>query len=181
MLRPGQVVLSLMLSGLLACGGSPSAPGGGTARPASTPSAAWGLPPAEADLASRRVRGSRVAHVDHTVTAPKESFTKAAGPFAGNATERDLPTSSAFQVQKGTCYRLYVDAEAAIRALAVVVEDAHGGTVVDEATDVVPARGAFCADESGELRVKFAAGLGQGRYALELWSRAAPAASSAAP
>lgn len=155
------------------CGGSAASKPTQPARPASVPSAAWGLPPAEADLASRRVRGSAVAHVDDRQTAPREDFKKVAGPFAGRAGERDLPTATPFSVEKGTCYRFYVTAEPAIRALAVVVEDQRGGTVVDDASDVVPARGAFCADESAQLQVKLASGLGQGSYSLELWARSA--------
>lgn len=169
----GQVTLSLLAVVLAACGGGKARPTAKTAgtSPAATPSAAWGLPPAEADLASRRVRGSTVAHLDDSMNQPKDAFKKVAGPFAGRAAERDLPTPSSFSIEKGTCYRFYVDAEATIRALAVVVEDAKGGTVVDDAADVIPARGAFCADENAQLKVKLASGLGQGRYSLELWAR----------
>ena len=175
MQRARQVLVAGFVSSFALLGGC----GGGKATtkpaastpPASTPSAAWGLPPAEADLASRRVRGSTVAHVDDAVGTPKDGFKKVAGPFAGRAAERELSTATAFKVEKGACYRFYVDAEPAIRALAVVVRDAKGGTVVDDATDVVPARGAFCADESAELEVVLSVGLGQGRYALELWAK----------
>lgn len=162
--------LAPLLFACAACGHPPATKPAAHATSTSTPKAAWGLPPADADLASRRVHGSTVAHVDDSVNGPKDAFKKVAGPFAGQAGERDLPKPSAFSVEKGTCYRFYVDAEASIRALAVVVEDAKGGTVVDDATDVVPARGAFCADESAKLEVKLGSGLGQGRYSLELWA-----------
>lgn len=167
----GSARVACLLLVLCGCRGASAAKPAAPPRPASVPSAAWGLPPAEADLASRRVRGSAIAHVDDGQNAPKDDFKKVAGPFAGRAAERDLPIPTPFSVEKGTCYRFYVTAEPAIRALAVVVEDQKGGTVVDDATDVVPARGAFCADESAQLQVKLGSGLGQGRYSLELWAR----------
>lgn len=166
---------------VLGCGAHASTPTStpsASTTPASTP---WGLPPAEADLASRRVHGSTFAHVDDTVTADKASFRKAAGAFQGQAGERDLPTPTRFSVEKGSCYRLYVDADSSIQSLAVVVEDSAGGTVLDESTSVVdarprraldvPARGAFCADQSAELSLKVVSGLGQGRYSVELWAK----------
>lgn len=160
-----------MLLALAACGGKSAPNPAHTSQTASVPSAAWGMPAAAADLASRRVRGSRIAHVDDLQNAPKSAFQKVAGPFAGQAAERDLPTSTAFSVEGGTCYRFYVDAEPSIHALAVVVEDANGGTVVDDASDVIPARGAFCADANAQLRVTFSVGLGQGQHSLELWAK----------
>lgn len=156
---------------LVGCGAS-TPPTTNTPPVASHPSTTtWDLPPAEADLASRRVRGSRFAHVDAQITGDKSTFQKVAGPFSGQAGERDLPTPHRVSVDKDHCYRAYVQADAAIRALAVVIEDSAGGTVLDTETDIAPSHGAFCVDQSGELTIKIASGLGQGRYAVELWQK----------
>jgi len=84
------------------------------------------------------------------------------------------PTTHAFHAQAGRCYRLYGVAGAKVRSLVAVVTDEVGAEIAEYHTDDVSPffapDEAMCFSDDADMKITVSVGLGDGPYALSLWS-----------
>jgi hypothetical protein len=84
------------------------------------------------------------------------------------------PTTYSFHAQRGHCYRLYGVAGKGVKSLVAVVTDAAGAEIAEYHTDDVAPffapNSAMCFSDDADVKIAVSVGIGDGPYALALWS-----------
>jgi hypothetical protein len=125
----------------------------------------------------RRSNGSNPAAEVAALTRACASVTKmkpVGKTIIGKQTAADSPQSYPFPAEANHCYRVYVEAEAGIEDIEVVIDDSAGIAAGQGSSGGPPAvvleNGAVCFKERDAATVAVSVGRGGGTYALEIWS-----------
>jgi len=84
------------------------------------------------------------------------------------------PVTYKFQAQANHCYRVYGVASAGVKSLVAVVTDSEGAEIAeyhtDDVTPYLAPDEAICFSANDEAQIAVSVGLGDGPYALAVWS-----------
>jgi hypothetical protein len=98
-----------------------------------------------------------------------------APPMAGtqNAVSSP-PITYKFHGSAKHCYRVYVATDSKVKSLVAVVADAEGAEIAeyhtDEVTPVIAPDEALCFSDDSDAQITVSVGIGDGAYAVALWS-----------